>query len=54
VAGYVWAWVVLGFLDKWGGERGTGVTGERNFFFPCLCVSRGRRRPTVSFKTTPF
>ena len=28
----MWAWVVPGFLDKWGGERGTSVTGERNFF----------------------
>jgi len=36
------------------GEGDSGVAGERNFFFPCLCVSRGRRRTTMPFKTTPF
>jgi len=35
-------------LGKLGGEN--GIAGEENFFFPCLCVSRGRRS-TMSFKT---
>jgi len=34
------------------GER--GVVGERNFFFPFLCASRGRKRPMVPFKTPLF
>jgi hypothetical protein len=37
---------------KW--ESKSGVAREINFFFPCLCVSRGRRRPTVSFKMALF
>jgi hypothetical protein len=36
------------------GEGDSGVARERIFFFPCLYVSRGKRRHTVPFKTAPF
>jgi len=42
------------FVWGFGKERERGVVGEKISFFPCLCTSRGRRRCTVSFKTTPF
>jgi hypothetical protein len=35
-------------------ERGKRKAGEGNLLLPLLRVSRGRRRPTMSFKTTPF
>jgi len=50
------AWVVSRF-GQVGRERERecvcGVARERNFFFPCLCVSRGWRS-TMPFKTTLF
>jgi hypothetical protein len=33
-----------------GGDRGK----KKNLFLPLLRVSRGRRKVTVPFKTTPF
>jgi hypothetical protein len=44
-------------LGKWGGERESGVekNGRKNASSsPVLCVSRGRRRLMVPFKSAPF
>jgi hypothetical protein len=30
------------------GEGDSGIAGERIFFFPCLYVSEGRRRPILA------
>ena len=36
-------------------EREIGENrGKKNLLLPLPCASRGRRRPTVLFKTTPF
>jgi len=44
-------WKVVGvFLEGVGG----GDRGRKNLLLPPLRASRGRRRPTVPFKTTPF
>ena len=48
-------WVVfVGIFLSYFGERGKRKAGEGNLLLPLLHVSRGRRRPTLSFKTTPF
>jgi hypothetical protein len=48
-------WVVfVGIFLSYFGERGKRKAGEGNLLLPLLHVSRGRRRPTLSFKTAPF
>jgi hypothetical protein len=50
----VWVWVVPGFLGNWGGEKGSGNARERNFFFPCLCMSREEEDPWCRSKRYRF
>ena len=52
VVGYIWVWVVSGFLGKWGGERERKKT-FKIFFFSLPLHAQGRRR-TVPFKTALF
>jgi len=40
VAGYVWVWVVSGFLGKWGGERERKKTFKIFFFPASACVGK--------------
>jgi hypothetical protein len=51
VAGYVWVWVVPGFLGKWGGERERKKHLKSSSSLPLH--AQGRRR-TVPFKTALF
>jgi hypothetical protein len=46
----LWVSVFLSFF----GEKGKEKQGRNNILFPLPRASRGRRRPTMSFKTTPF